>query len=170
MRSRRNIDSMQNYIHDAFFEQGHWLLKIRQTLVTVLSWIIMIIPIYWTLSMTVFVSDNLKGQPWSTPEGKDLFNFFGHFLTNAFIVLAIITVSFTIYNNYYTKYHVKKHAIYNEKKLFARREAIKDFYTLKFGDRYYRRNDIRYYVITPENNFEIKTIDKIYSKFEDAKL
>ena len=63
MRSRKNIDSMQNYIHDAFFERGHWLLKIRQPLVTVLSWIIMVIPIYWTLSMTVFVSDNLKGQP-----------------------------------------------------------------------------------------------------------
>ncbi|WP_125713580.1 hypothetical protein [Companilactobacillus kedongensis] len=170
MRTKKNYNPMQNYIHDAFFEQGHWLLKIRQIILTILSWIIMIIPIYWTLSMTVFVNKNLKGQPWSVPEGRALFQFFGSFLSKAFLVLAVITIGFTLYNNYYTKHHVKRHAIYNEKKLFARREAIKDFYTSKFGERAYRRNEIRYYVVTPENNFEIKAIDKIYSKFEGAKL
>ncbi|KRK64653.1 hypothetical protein FC72_GL002061 [Companilactobacillus tucceti DSM 20183] len=168
--SQKDYDPMRKYIHDAFFERGHVLLKIRQIIITILAWIIMIVPIYWTLSLTVFANKNMQGQPWSVPEGKDLFDFFGHFLTDAFLVLTIITVAFTLYNNYYTTYHVKKHTIYNEKKLFARREAIKDFYSSKFGERYYRRNEIRYYVVTPENNFEIKTIDKIYSKFEDAKL
>ncbi len=170
MKLRKNNNPMQNYIHDAFFEQGHWLLKIRQILITIIAWVIMLIPIYWTLSITVFFNKDLKGQPWSVPEGKDLFNFFEHFLSYAFIILAIITVSFTLYNNYYTKNHVKRHAIYDEQKLFARREAIKDFYSSKFGERYHRRNNIRYYVVTPENNFEIKAIDKIYSKFEDTKL
>ncbi|AKP66646.1 hypothetical protein [Companilactobacillus ginsenosidimutans] len=168
-RSKKSDSPVNGYIHDAFFEKGHWFLKTRQVLMTILSWVIMIIPIYWTISITLG-SKHWKGQPFSIPEGKDLFYFFTKFFAYAFVILAIITIGFTLYNNWYTKYHVKRHAIYDEKRLLARREAIKDFYTSKFGERYYRRNNVRYYVVTPENNLEIKSIDKIYSKFEATKL
>ena len=41
---------MKNNYHDMYFEHHHWLLKIRQTLIMLLSWCILLIPIIITIS------------------------------------------------------------------------------------------------------------------------
>ncbi len=165
----RSKDSMRRFIHDPYFEKGHWIFKIRQTILTILAWIVLLVPVYWTFSATVFITKSFKGTIWSVNQGRDMFYSFARFLGGAFIVLFIITLSFTFYNNYYTKHHVKKHAIYDENRLLERREAIKDFYTQEFGERSIRRNQIRYYSVNPQQNFDVGAIHKIYEKFEAKK-
>ncbi len=158
---------MEKYVHDAYFEKGHIWLKIWQTLLTIVGWLFVIVPIYWTLSATVFVKKGFMKQIWSYQEGKDLFYSFGRFFIIAFIVLAIITILFTLHNNYYTKHHVKKHTIYDEDRMLARRNAIKGFYTKEFGDPETRRNETRFYSVNPQQNLDVDTIDNIYKEFED---
>lgn len=160
---------MEKYVHDAYFEKGNLWLKIRQTIFTILGWLLVIIPIYWTLSATVFVKKNFMKQIWSYQEGKDLFYSFGRFFLIAFIVLAVVTILFTLHNNYYTKHHVKEHVEYDQERLLSRRNAIKNFYTDEFGDADTRRNHTRFYSVTPEQNLDVNTIDNIYKKHEEEK-
>ncbi|AKP66644.1 hypothetical protein [Companilactobacillus ginsenosidimutans] len=162
-----SIEDLEKYSHDAFFEKGHFWLKARQILITLISWIFVVVPIWWTFSATIFVNKNFMKTVWSYAEGREIFYSYGKFFIIAFIVLAVITVLFTLHNNHYTKQHVKKITNYDEKRLLSRRNAIKDFYTEEFGEPEIRRNEVRYYSVTPEQNLEVDTIDKIYKKFED---
>ncbi|MFD1471207.1 hypothetical protein [Companilactobacillus mishanensis] len=164
-----DVEKLEKYVNDPFFEKGHFWLKFRQIILTIISWIFVVVPVYWTLSATVFVNKNFMRTVWSYAEGRDIFYSYGHFFIIAFIVLAIVTILFTLHNNHYTKQHVKKITNYDEKRLMARRNAIKDFYTEEFGEVNNRRNNVRYYSVSPQQNLDVDTIDKIYKQFEETK-
>ncbi|WP_099974369.1 DUF4064 domain-containing protein [Lactobacillus terrae] len=158
----------EKYINDKYFEKGNFWLKFRQTVIVILGWMCFIIPIYWTISATLFFNKKTLRTIWNYQEGRDLFYGFGRFFIIAFVVIALITIIFTIQNNYYTKHHTKKETKYDQERLLTRRNAMKDFYTEEFGQPEVRRS-IKYYSVKPEQNLDSDTIREIYKEAEANK-
>ncbi|TAR55214.1 hypothetical protein BV232_01085, partial [Lactiplantibacillus plantarum] len=45
-------DVMKQYVTDKYFSKGHWWTKLWQTLVAIITWICVAVPVYWTISST----------------------------------------------------------------------------------------------------------------------
>ena len=50
-------DVMQQYVTDKYFTKGHWWTKIWQTLVAIIGWICVAVPVYWTISSTLLANN-----------------------------------------------------------------------------------------------------------------
>lgn len=49
---QKDVDDRQQLYTDKYFESGHWLLKIWQTIIAILGWLAVILPI--TITVTSF--------------------------------------------------------------------------------------------------------------------
>lgn len=80
---------MHNY-HDQFYERGHWLLKVRQSLVVLLVWSLLAIPIIITgLTYWAYITDGRHGHYfWYYAEGFQELNFL--------IILLLFALGITI--------------------------------------------------------------------------
>lgn len=96
--SKKQKNKQQLYT-DEYFEKGHWLLKIRQTLMSLIGWLAVIIPIVITVT-SFWASFNPKvPHIWSYPEGILEIKFIGVILLFAFVMSGIFSISMTIIQN-----------------------------------------------------------------------
>ena len=61
------------------------------------------------------------------------------FLCIMFVVIAVIFILLTIWNNYRFKNLLQKSVQYDEKRLDARRQLLKDEYDKRFGPEEFRK-------------------------------
>lgn len=146
---------------DHYYQKGHWWLKIRQTIVIILLWLCVVIPLYWTLSSTILAQKPHIYHAWRYAEGRDLFYFYDLFFLIAFIILAIIIVGATLHNNHRMKQHVRKEVQYDPEQLRVRKAKLETFYTDRFGQASFRKS-VRRYTVNPDQNLETHTIQKLY--------
>lgn len=98
MMPKKQKNKQQLYT-DEYFEKGHWLLKIRQTLMSLIGWLAVIIPIVITVT-SFWASFNPKiPHIWSYPEGILEIKFIGVILLFAFVMSGIFSISMTIIQN-----------------------------------------------------------------------
>ncbi|MCE2138232.1 hypothetical protein GRC92_14560, partial [Streptococcus thermophilus] len=88
---------------DKYFSKGHWWTKLWQTLVAIITWICVAVPVYWTISSTLLANNPQFIHAWKYEEGKTLFYFFDRFFIIAFILIAIVVIVSTIHNNHRVK-------------------------------------------------------------------
>lgn len=156
---------MTTYVTDKYFSKGHWWTKICQTLMAIIFWICVAIPVYWTISSTLLINNQHFIHAWRYEEGRTLFYFFDRFFIIAFIILAVIVIISTIHNNHRVKQHVEKDIQYDEPQLLARKAHLEAFYTARFGNKAFREN-VRSYHVKPEQNLEVNEIHKLYREEE----
>lgn len=92
-------DERQQLYTDPYFEKGHWGLKIRQTLVALLGWIGVIVPVTITATALWAQSDPRIPHLWAYPEGIFEIKFLAAVLLFAFAMAGLFAVSMTIIQN-----------------------------------------------------------------------
>jgi len=157
---------VKTYVTDKFFGKGHWFTKLWQTLVAILLWLGVAIPIYWTISSTLLINNTHFLHAWRYQEGRTLFYFFDRFFIIAFIIIALVVVISTLHNNHRVKQHVEKDVQYDPERLAERKLKMENLYAERFGMAAMRTN-IRHYTVTPEQNLTVNEIHDLY-KTEDA--
>ncbi|TAS65831.1 hypothetical protein BV276_02760, partial [Lactiplantibacillus plantarum] len=89
----------QQLYSDAYFDTGHWGLKIRQTIVGIVGWIAVIVPITVTV-LSIWSSYNPHiPRFWHYHEGLFEFKFIGILLAFCFALASLFAVTMTIIQN-----------------------------------------------------------------------
>lgn len=166
-KDRTNKTISETFIHDRFFSKGNWLLKIWQVLLSLLSWLAVIIPVFWTLSATLLRHDHMIHM-WNYLEGIRMFDFLAIAFPIAFIIILVAVLILTLRNNYITKHDLLKKTMYNEEQLAKRTELLDDFYAERFG-REKTRHQARTFTVVEEENIATHEIADLYRKGEELK-
>ncbi|AUT06785.1 hypothetical protein [Streptococcus parauberis] len=138
---------------DSFFEEGHYLLKIKQTFYALFGWVFFILPTFITVSSYIFfVSQHQLGWGiWSYQEGIKLVSFLIVLFIFAAFMTMIYTVTMTIVQNNRRESFVEKWPTYDSVSSIERQEKASQFMEDRFGKEDYRIN-VRYYDVMPEKN------------------
>lgn len=153
----------QQLYTDEYFESGHLLLKIRQTLAAIIGWLAVIIPIVITVT-SFWASFNPKvPHIWSFHEGIYEIKFIGIILIFAWFMTAIFSIGMTIIQNRKRDRVVEQWPTFDPINQKKRKQTIDDFIDKRFGDQEFREN-VRSYDVQPEQNLETHEIQKLYAK------
>lgn len=153
----------QQLYTDKYFESGHLWLKIWQTIVAIIGWIAVIVPIVITLTSFWASFDERVPHIWSFREGIYEIKFIGIILLFAFVMTAIFSTGMTIIQNRKRDRVVEQWPTFNPINQKKRKEAIDDFIDNRFGDQEFREN-VRSYDVQPEQNLETHQIQQLYAK------
>ncbi len=155
-------DKQQLYTDD-YFEKGHWLRKIFQTLIALIGWFCVIIPI--VITVTAFWANFNPKIPhlWSYAEGILEIRFIGVILFFAFVMSGIFAISMTIIQNRKRDRLVEQWPTFNPINQRRREDTLAKFIDHRFGDQEFREN-VRTLDIQPEQNLDTDTIQKLYEK------
>ena len=85
------------------------------------------------------------------------------FLCIMFVVIAVIFILLTSWNNYRFKNLLQKSVQYDEERLDARRQLLKDEYDKRFGPEEFRR-EVCYYSVKEEQNLDTDFVRNLYKK------
>lgn len=158
--SKKQENKQQLYT-DEYFEKGHWLLKIRQTLIGLIGWLAVIIPIVITVT-AFWASFNPKiPHIWSYSEGILEIHFIGVILLFAFAMSGIFSISMTIIQNRKRQRLVQQWPTFNPINQKKRENTIDTFIDKRFGNKEFREN-VRTYNVQPEQNLDTDEIQKLY--------
>lgn len=158
--SKKQENKQQLYT-DEYFEKGHWLLKIFQTLIGLIGWLAVIIPIVITVT-AFWASFNPKiPHIWSYSEGILEIHFIGVILLFAFVMSGIFSISMTIIQNRKRQRLVQQWPTFNPINQKKRENTIDTFIDKRFGNKEFREN-VRTYNVQPEQNLDTDEIQKLY--------
>ncbi|WP_334329204.1 hypothetical protein [Companilactobacillus sp. HBUAS59699] len=153
----------QQLYTDEYFEKGHLLLKIRQTIIAIIGWLAVIIPIVITVTSFWASFDPKIPHLWSFKEGIYEIKFIGIILVFAWVMTMIFSIGMTIIQNRKRDRVVEQWPTFNPINQKMRKETIDNFIDKRFGDQEFREN-VRSYDVQPEQNLETHQIQKLYAK------
>ncbi|KRK36295.1 hypothetical protein [Levilactobacillus parabrevis] len=163
MRDKKQ-DRQQLY-SDAYFEKGHWGLKIRQTLIGLLGWVCVFVPVIITV-LSFWASYNPKIiHLWSYNEGIFEIKFIGVLLLFAFVLVSLFAVGMTIIQNRKRDRVVEQWPTFNPINQRKRETQLGKFMDERFGDQEFREN-VRHYQVKPEQNLDTDQIHKLYEQHD----
>ncbi|RRK10571.1 hypothetical protein D1831_06835 [Lactiplantibacillus garii] len=151
----------QQLYTDAYFERGHWLLKIWQTLVGLLGWVAVIVPILITVLSYWSSYDARIPRFWSYQEGIFEIKFIGILLLFAFALASLFAVTMTIIQNRKRNRVVEQWPTFNPIDQKRRQKLLAHFMDARFGTPAFRENT-RYYRVKPEQNLDTDEIQHLY--------
>lgn len=158
---------LQHNYRDRYFEKGHWWTKIWQTLVVILVWIILFIPIMITTS--TYWAYRTNGQHghffWHYAEGFTELNFFMIFLTFAAGVIAVFCFAMGYIQVRRARGLIEKWPMFDMTKNQWEQRRAERFMTKRFGDEAFRQSR-RYYTVKPEQNLSNNQLKKIVNNEE----
>ena len=134
---------------DDYMSKGHLWTKIRITLLTIVAWIAVVVPIYWTVSSTLLSEFAFVHHVWHYQEGKAIYYHAGLLLLIFTVGIVIAAVLLTFRNNHY--------------KLQQREPALQSFYHNRFDDEDFRHH-VRFYSVPEQKNLETDTIQDVFKK------
>lgn len=156
-------ESPQQMYTDAYFEKGHWGLKIWQTLIALFGWLAVIIPIVITVTAFWASFDPRVPHVWSYPEGIAEIKFIGILLIFSLIMAIIFSVSMTLIQNRKRERLVQQWPTYNPINQKKREQTLAHFIDQRFGPEEFRES-VRTYDVQPEQNLATDTIKELYQK------
>lgn len=163
MRDKKQ-DRQQLY-SDAYFEKGHWGLKIRQTLIGLLGWVCVFVPVIITV-LSFWASYNPKIiHLWSYNEGIFEIKFIGVLLLFAFVLVSLFAVGMTIIQNRKRDRVVEQWPTFNPINQRKRETQLGKFMDERFGDQDFREN-VRHYQVKPEQNLDTDQIHQLYEQHD----
>lgn len=145
---------------DAYFSRGHWLLKIRQTLVGLLGWVCAIVPLVMTYFILTRSSLTFFGHTVTLTNGVFTVEYLAILLLFCFATAGVLTVTMTLIQNRKRQRIVQEWPTYDPLKSARQREALEDFMTQRFGPQQWREN-VRSFVVTPDKNLETDTLSDL---------
>ncbi|WP_395321021.1 hypothetical protein [Levilactobacillus parabrevis] len=155
----------QQLYSDAYFEKGHWGLKIRQTLIGLLGWVCVFVPVIITV-LSFWASYNPKIiHLWSYNEGIFEIKFIGVLLLFAFVLVSLFAVGMTIIQNRKRDRVVEQWPTFNPINQRKRETQLGKFMDERFGDQEFREN-VRHYQVKPEQNLDTDQIHQLYEQHD----
>lgn len=158
-----NEKDRQQLYTDKYFESGHLWLKIRQTIVAILGWLAVIIPIAITVTSFWASFDPRIPHIWSYHEGIFEIKFIGIILLFAWAITTIFSIGMTIIQNRKRARLVEQWPTFDPINQKKRKQTIDKFIDHRFGDQEFREN-VRTYDVQPEQNLETHQIQKLYEQ------
>lgn len=151
----------QQLYTDKYFEKGHLWTKIWQTIVGIIGWLAVIIPILITVT-SFWASFNPRiPHLWSYHEGIFEIKFIGIILLFAWAMTTIFSIGMTIIQNRKRARVVEQWPTFNPINQKKRKQTIDDFIDNRFGNQEFREN-VRTYDVQPEQNLETHQIQDLY--------
>lgn len=148
-------------ISDPFFEKKHVSMTLRQSFLTALAWLGVFLPFVW-LMLPFFLPQTAGQLHFRTYlEGFVTFDFLSLFLLFAFVLITIVFIGLTLWNNYRFNYRLRKEPLHNPEVLAIRKRSLESFYTERFGQKE-ERESLRFYSVKEEQNLEIDSIQKLF--------
>ncbi|WP_051208548.1 hypothetical protein [Propionicicella superfundia] len=153
--------AVEGFVHDAYYERGHGWLKVRQTLVALVFWFVLLAPIV-VLINSVSREARWEGiYRWSYADGYELVRF----LLLAIAVIFVVVLGFSIYlllrNNHREKKVYPYRKTYDEAGLAKRKAILEAMYAERFGADD-ARHGTRYYVVAPEQNLDTGYVQELF--------
>lgn len=136
---------------DKFFEKGHFWLKLRTIILTIVAWLGVVIPMYWTVTSTLLRHYKNVEPVWYYQEGIDTFYFLLKVFVLFFIAATIFTVLMTLRSNRRIKDKYSQEFTYDFNAMLRKRHALEEFYTKRFGP-LEKRVVQKTYLVPPEKN------------------
>ncbi len=158
--AKKDEDKQQLYT-DKYFEKGHWLLKIWQTIIAILGWLAVIIPIVITVTSFWANFDSRVPHLWSYKEGIYEIQFIGILLAFCFVMSAMFSISMTLIQNRKRDRLVEQWPTFNPINQNKREKTIAAFFDKRFGNKEFREN-VRTYDVQPEQNLDTDEIKDLY--------
>lgn len=148
----KETDQDKNY-HDTYFESGHILLKIWQTIVMILGWIAFFTPCVITgATYLAYLTHGRYGHYfWRYSEGFDMVNLVIILLVFALGMIAVFCITFSYVQYQRARGLVTKWPTYDISENKKKRQRAEDFMKERFGTPQ-ARQDVRYYEVEPEQN------------------
>lgn len=156
-------EAEKRFVSDYFFEKGHWWNKFYIGLLTIVGWIAVFIPIYWTVSSTLLKNDSQFYHVWSDRTSEAAYYHTGFQFLVSLGIIAVGIFFLTLHNNYRIKHHEKVEKLYGDEGLQVRKAALNGFYDKRFGSEE-ERHETRYYSVPEEKNLEDDTIRNLYKE------
>ncbi|MCH4123545.1 MAG: hypothetical protein LKH74_00145 [Levilactobacillus sp.] len=155
----------QQLYTDAYFEKGHWGLKIWQTLVAIFGWICVVVPVVITVTAFWAVYDPRVPHLWSYSEGIFEIKFIGIILLFSLVMVSLFAVGMTIIQNRKRDRVVEQWPTFNPINQKKRETELEKFMDDRFGDEDFRHN-VRTYQVQPEQNLDTDQIQNLYRKHD----
>jgi hypothetical protein len=148
---------------DDYFTSKNWRLKIRQTAIAIIGWLGVFLPficIYITLkSPKIAKLIHIKYYADIVAPIEFLIKFFAVI----FVLIAIIYLFLTFYNNHYFISVLTKKRVINQERRDHHKKLIEDGWTQKFGDSNKRRQQ-DFYSVKPEQDLETDFSQQLFKK------
>lgn len=162
---------MQSY-QDEYFEHGHWLLKIWQTLIMLLSWVALFIPIIVTIGS--YLAHRTHGRRgfafWRYAEGFRELDFLAIFLSFAAGVIAVFCLAMSYIQWQRSRGLVDTWPMFNLVQNQQKSRRAEKFMTKRFGNQQFRQSQ-RFYTVQPDQNLtknQLKAIVNGKDQSEDS--
>lgn len=162
---------MHNKAHrsyrDRYFERGHWGMKIWQTLIMLLSWITLFIPII--ITGATYMAYRTHGHHgyffWHYTEGFQELNFLMIFLAFALGVTAVFCFAMGYIQIQRSRGLVEKWPMFDMSKNQWERHTAEEFMTQRFGDEA-KRQSYQRYTVKPEQNLTKNQLKEVINSEE----
>lgn len=159
-KSSKNEPSVQLYT-DAYFESGHWLLKLWQTFVAVLAWICVFVPIVITVVSFYGVMTGKLRPFWHYAEGVFEIRFIGVILLFLAAVALIFSVTMTIIQVRKRDRLVEQWPTFDPIEQRVRETELEVFMDERFGPASFRE-DVRNYRVSADKNLDTDEFQKLF--------
>ena len=150
----------ERLVTDAYFQKGRSALKTRQTILTILAWLMVLVPFVWlAIPLTLpNLADRIAFRTYL--EEAVTFEFLALFLGISFLVLVLTFTLLTLRNNRRFKRLLQKQSMHDEAALEKRKELLEAFYEERFGTKE-ERHGAKYYAVAPEQNIGEREIQEL---------
>ncbi|MDT2572895.1 hypothetical protein [Enterococcus raffinosus] len=162
---RKDHNAEKRFVKDHFFEKGHWGNKFYIGILTIIGWIAVGIPVYWTLSSTLLKNNSQVYHVWKDRTGEAVYYHTGFQFLVSLGILSIGLFFLVLRNNHRIKYHERVEKLYDDEGLRIRKMALNTFYSERFGSEE-TRHESRYYSVPEEKNLADATIRELYKEAE----
>ncbi|WP_251713243.1 hypothetical protein [Lactococcus ileimucosae] len=149
----RQSDATKDFVKDKYFEGGNFLLKLRQTLVTLAFWWMIIFPLLTLINSVSRQRIWRNIYRWTWADGLILARDLFIMVILSLLVFIIIGGFFLLRNNRNLKKNYPERKTYDEERAAARCAILEEAYTERFGNREFREN-VDYYSVVPEKNLD----------------
>lgn len=156
---------------DRYFEKGHWGMKIWQTAIMLLSWVVLIVPIVITsATYLAYRSHGHRGHFfWYYSEGFQELNFLIIFLTFSLGIVAVFCFTMGYIQIQRSRGLVEKWPMFDMTKNQWERRTAEKFMEKRFGNEA-KRQSLRNYSVAPEQNLSKNQLKKIINSEETEGL
>ena len=153
----------ERLVTDAYFQKGRSALKTRQTFLTILTWLMVLVPFVWlAIPLTLpNLADRIAFRTYL--EEAVTFDFLALFLGISFLVLVLTFTLLTLRNNRRFKRLLQKQSMHDEVALEKRKEVLEGFYEERFGTKE-ERHAAKYYAVAPEQNIGETEIQELFRR------
>ncbi len=151
----------QQLYTDDYFAKGHWLLKIWQTVVSLLGWVCVAVPMYITIRSFMGVKWGFFTPLWTYSEGIYEIQFIGAIVLFTAACALIFTVCMSIIQNRKRDRVVEQWPTFNPIDQRLRADELEQFMETRFGDDDFRHH-VRSYKVQPEQNLDTDEIHRLF--------